>query len=172
MSAPDLGSAGGEAPLRETLFRAGASLFARGPTLGSTGNLSVRLEDVWVVVIPTGPSSGFLDPTEPALSSARGAHLSRERTTVGTPLHATSSARSDAAAHPHHGVAALREGLSAGRPSDRGPAVSEADIDRFVRAIEESEAAARFAQKPRGLPHPDLMDAQVDEPARAFARAS
>ncbi len=51
----------GEARLREEICRLGASIFARGLTAGSSGNLSVRLEDGWLMT-PTNASLGRLDP--------------------------------------------------------------------------------------------------------------
>jgi len=50
-----------EARLREEICRLGASIFARGLTAGSSGNLSVRLEDGWLMT-PTNASLGRLDP--------------------------------------------------------------------------------------------------------------
>ena len=50
-----------EARLREEICRLGASIFARGLTAGSSGNLSVRLADGWLMT-PTNASLGRLDP--------------------------------------------------------------------------------------------------------------
>jgi ribulose-5-phosphate 4-epimerase/fuculose-1-phosphate aldolase len=50
-----------EAERREEICRLGASLFARGLTAGSSGNLSVRLADGWLMT-PTNASLGRLDP--------------------------------------------------------------------------------------------------------------
>ncbi len=49
------------ASLREAICRLGASLFQRGLTFGSSGNLSVRIEDGWLMT-PTNVSLGELDP--------------------------------------------------------------------------------------------------------------
>lgn len=48
-------------PQREALCRAGHSLHARGLTHGSTGNLSLRIDNGWLMT-PTGSSLGALDP--------------------------------------------------------------------------------------------------------------
>lgn len=50
------------AKLRETVCAAGASLFNRGLTHGSTGNISVALPDGGWLMTPTGSSLGTLDP--------------------------------------------------------------------------------------------------------------
>jgi len=50
-----------EAKLREEICRLGASIFARGLTAGSSGNLSARIEDGWLMT-PTNASLGRLDP--------------------------------------------------------------------------------------------------------------
>lgn len=51
-----------ESKLREQICMAGASLFNRGLTHGSTGNISIRLEDGGWLMTPTGSSLGALDP--------------------------------------------------------------------------------------------------------------
>lgn len=50
-----------ESRLREQLVEFGKSLFERGLTAGSSGNLSVRLNDGWLLT-PTNASLGRLDP--------------------------------------------------------------------------------------------------------------
>jgi 3-dehydro-4-phosphotetronate decarboxylase len=50
-----------EAERREEICRLGASIFARGLTSGSSGNLSVRIADGWLMT-PTNASLGALDP--------------------------------------------------------------------------------------------------------------
>lgn len=51
-----------ETKLREAICAAGASLFERGLTHGSTGNISVTLPDGGWLMTPTGSSLGTLDP--------------------------------------------------------------------------------------------------------------
>ncbi|HZW76587.1 MAG TPA: class II aldolase/adducin family protein, partial [Caldimonas sp.] len=51
-----------EARLREELCRVGRSLFARGYVHGTTGNLSVRLDDGGVLVTATDACLGELTP--------------------------------------------------------------------------------------------------------------
>jgi ribulose-5-phosphate 4-epimerase/fuculose-1-phosphate aldolase len=50
-----------EAALREAICDLGRSLFDRGLTHGSTGNISAKLDDGWLLT-PTGSSLGRLDP--------------------------------------------------------------------------------------------------------------
>ena len=50
-----------ESALREQICELGRSMFERGLTHGSTGNLSARCDDGWLLT-PTGSSLGRLDP--------------------------------------------------------------------------------------------------------------
>ena len=50
-----------ESTLREEICRTAKSIFDRGLTHGSTGNISAKLEDGWLLT-PTGSSLGTLDP--------------------------------------------------------------------------------------------------------------
>jgi ribulose-5-phosphate 4-epimerase/fuculose-1-phosphate aldolase len=50
-----------ESQLREQICATAKSMFDRGLTHGSTGNISARLEDGWLLT-PTGASLGNLDP--------------------------------------------------------------------------------------------------------------
>ena len=53
-----------ESKLRENICQFATSLFERGITHGSTGNISVRLNDYEILVTPSGSSFGRLDPNE------------------------------------------------------------------------------------------------------------
>jgi ribulose-5-phosphate 4-epimerase/fuculose-1-phosphate aldolase len=46
-----------ENALREEIARVGASLYARGYTVGTAGNISARLPDGWLIT-PTDAGSG------------------------------------------------------------------------------------------------------------------
>jgi ribulose-5-phosphate 4-epimerase/fuculose-1-phosphate aldolase len=50
-----------ESKLREDICRLGASLYGRGLTHGSTGNVSAKCDDGWLLT-PTGSNLGRLDP--------------------------------------------------------------------------------------------------------------
>jgi 3-dehydro-4-phosphotetronate decarboxylase len=60
-----------ETALREKVARLGKSMFDRGLTFGSSGNISVRLADGWLMT-PTGTSLGELDPARLAKIDAGG----------------------------------------------------------------------------------------------------
>ena len=60
--------------LREEIASLGASLFERGLTHGSTGNISAKLEDGWLLT-PTGSNLGHLDPARIAKLDGNGTLL-------------------------------------------------------------------------------------------------
>jgi ribulose-5-phosphate 4-epimerase/fuculose-1-phosphate aldolase len=99
-----------EARLREEICRFGRSLFERGLTAGSSGNISVRLTDGGWLTTPTNSSLGFLDPARLSRLDAQGRLLSGDAPTKELPLHtALYETRSDAGAivhlHSTHSVA-------------------------------------------------------------------
>jgi ribulose-5-phosphate 4-epimerase/fuculose-1-phosphate aldolase len=75
-----------DAALREALCDLGRSLFGRGLTHGSTGNLSVRTDEGYLLT-PTGSSLGALDPARLSVVDARGAHLGGDPPTKEALLH-------------------------------------------------------------------------------------
>ena len=75
-----------ELKLRDEICRLGESLFTRGLTFGSAGNISVRLEDGWLMT-PTNVSLGRLDPARLAKLDANGKLVSGEPPTKETFLH-------------------------------------------------------------------------------------
>lgn len=75
-----------ESQLREEICRLGRSLFERGLTPGSSGNISVRLEDGWLVT-PTNASLGSLDPARLSLLDEGGRLVSGDPPTKEIPLH-------------------------------------------------------------------------------------
>ena len=77
-----------ESRLREQICTLAASLFARGLTHGSTGNISARTDDGGLLVSPTGTSFGRLDPARLARFDAAGTHVAGDRPTKEMPLHA------------------------------------------------------------------------------------
>jgi len=74
--------------LREMLCAMARSLYDRGLTHGSTGNISARTEDGGVLVSPTGTSFGRLDPGRLARFDAEWRHISGDKPTKEMPLHA------------------------------------------------------------------------------------
>jgi ribulose-5-phosphate 4-epimerase/fuculose-1-phosphate aldolase len=75
-----------ESKLREEICRLGESLFTRGLTFGSAGNISARLEDGWLMT-PTNFSLGRLDPARLAKLDPSGKLVSGEPPTKETFLH-------------------------------------------------------------------------------------
>ena len=99
-----------EAKLREMVCNAGASLFNRGLTHGSTGNISVALPDGGWLMTPTGSSLGTLDPARLSKLDAAGKLVGGDAPTKESFLHTTMYDRrpkSGAVVHLHstHSVA-------------------------------------------------------------------
>ncbi len=99
-----------ESDLRDAVCRYGRSLFERGLTAGSSGNISVRTEDGGWLVTPTNVSLGFLDPARLSKLDSTGRLLSGDAPTKEVPLHAVLyETRSNAGAivhlHSTHSVA-------------------------------------------------------------------
>jgi len=76
-----------ETSIREDICRFGRSLFERGLTPGSSGNISVRLDDGGYLVTPTNASLGFLDPAKLSRLDAAGRLVSGDAPTKEVPLH-------------------------------------------------------------------------------------
>jgi len=71
---------------REAMCALGRSLFERGLTHGSTGNLSVRT-DAGYLMTPTGSSLGALDPARLSMLDGQGAHVGGDPPTKEALLH-------------------------------------------------------------------------------------
>ena len=91
--------------LREQLCDFGLSLYNRGLTHGSTGNLSVRLPDGTLLVTPTGSSLGRLTPEGLSVIKPNGELVSGPKPTKEVPLHqalySTRGERAGAVVHLH-----------------------------------------------------------------------
>jgi ribulose-5-phosphate 4-epimerase/fuculose-1-phosphate aldolase len=99
-----------ETRLREEICRLGRSLFERGLTPGSSGNISVRCEDGGWLVTPTNASLGSLDPARLSQLDGNGRLVSGDAPTKEVPLHSAlyeTRAASRAVVHLHstHSVA-------------------------------------------------------------------
>lgn len=99
-----------ETQLREQICLLAKSMFDRGLTGGSTGNISARTEDGGLLVSPTGTSFGRLDPGRLSRFDASGTLISGDKPTKEMPLHtAFYDTRSSAGAvvhlHSCHSVA-------------------------------------------------------------------
>ena len=75
------------AKLREEICTLAKSMFDRGLTCGSSGNISARLSDGTVLVTPTGRAMGFLDPARISHLDADFRLLSGDPPTKEVPLH-------------------------------------------------------------------------------------
>ena len=71
---------------RDSICRLAKSLFDRGLTIGSSGNISVRLADGWLMT-PTGSSMGNLDPNQISKLDLNGNLISGRRPTKESFLH-------------------------------------------------------------------------------------
>ncbi len=75
-----------ESALREKIARVGQTLYQRGLSPGTSGNISVRLEDGWLVT-PTNSSLGQLDPDHLAKLDWDGRQLSGAKASKESFLH-------------------------------------------------------------------------------------
>lgn len=76
-----------ETRLREEICLLAKSMFDRGLTCGSSGNISARLSDGSILVTPTGQAMGFLDPARISLLDPSFCLISGDPPTKETPLH-------------------------------------------------------------------------------------
>jgi 3-dehydro-4-phosphotetronate decarboxylase len=98
-----------ETKKREAICRLGASIFGRGLTPGSSGNISVRVDGGWLMT-PTNASLGDLDPATLSKLDAKGRLVSGDKETKESFLHlAVYEVRTNAGAivhlHSTHSVA-------------------------------------------------------------------
>lgn len=75
-----------EAQAREEMCRVGRSLFERGYVHATAGNISVRLEDGFLIT-PTDACLGFLDPARLAKLDAQGQQVSGDKGSKTIALH-------------------------------------------------------------------------------------
>ena len=100
-----------ESKLREQICMFASSMFNRGLTHGSTGNISVRLNNDDILVTPSGSSFGRLDPNQIVKVTKNGELLGSSTPTKELPLHQafyeTRGMKSGAVVHLHstHSVA-------------------------------------------------------------------
>ena len=75
-----------ETKIREEICLLGKSMFDRGLTVGSSGNISVRTDDGWLMT-PTNSCLGRLDPATLSKVDAKGNLLSGDKQTKESFLH-------------------------------------------------------------------------------------
>jgi ribulose-5-phosphate 4-epimerase/fuculose-1-phosphate aldolase len=99
------------ARIREDICLLGQSLFDRGYTHGTSGNISVALDDGGLIVTPTNSSLGRLDPARLTVIDAQGRCTDGPPPTKELPLHSAlyrsrGAARAIVHLHSTHSVAA------------------------------------------------------------------
>lgn len=75
-----------ETQARDDITRLAKSMYERGLTFGSSGNISVRLDDGWLMT-PTGSTMGTLDPARISKLDESGAHIAGDKPTKESFLH-------------------------------------------------------------------------------------
>ena len=75
-----------EDKIRQDIVRWSRSLFERRFTVGSSGNISVKLDDCYIVT-PTNSCLGFLEPEKLSKLDRTGAHVAGDAPTKELPLH-------------------------------------------------------------------------------------
>lgn len=104
-----------EARVREEICATGASLYQRGYTVGTAGNISARLDDGWLIT-PTDACLGRLDPADIAKVDLDGHAVSGGQPSKTLALHRGIYARNGAAlgivhTHSTHLVALTLAGV-------------------------------------------------------------
>ncbi|MDP4034074.1 MAG: aldolase [Pseudorhodobacter sp.] len=122
--------------IRDEICRVGASLFDRGLTAGSSGNISVRLPGGGWLMTPTNASLGALDPARLSLFDASGKLVSGDAPTKEPFLHFSMyGERADAGAvvHLHSTHATAVSILRDVDPADVLPALTAYYVMRVGR---------------------------------------
>ncbi|MGB8812605.1 MAG: 3-oxo-tetronate 4-phosphate decarboxylase [Paracoccaceae bacterium] len=125
-----------ETRIRDEICRVGASLFDRGLTAGSSGNISVRLEDGGWLMTPTNVCLGTLDPARLSRLDAAGRLISGDAPTKEAFLHLSMyGERKDAQAvvHLHSSHATAVSILRDVDPNDVLPALTAYYVMRVGR---------------------------------------
>jgi len=144
--------------LRDDVIRAARSLFDRGLTHGSTGNVSVRGEG-GILVTPTGSSLGTVTAEELSLIDDRGRHLAGPAPSKEAFLHAAvlrARPGAQAVVHTHSTHAAAVSCLADLDPSDALPPLTA----YFAMRI------GRLPLLPYHAPGDDTLEALAERTAR------
>jgi ribulose-5-phosphate 4-epimerase/fuculose-1-phosphate aldolase len=124
-----------EARLRDEIVLHGRSLYARGLTPGSSGNLSVRLDD-GLLVTPTDSCLGRLDRARISRLDAAGRHLSGDRPTKEAFLHLAmyrERVEARAVVHLHSTYAVALSCLADLDPADALPPITAYSVMKIGR---------------------------------------
>jgi ribulose-5-phosphate 4-epimerase/fuculose-1-phosphate aldolase len=124
-----------EQAIRENMVKWGRSLFERGLTAGSSGNISARLDDGYLMT-PTNSCLGFLDAAKLSKLDAQGRHVSGDAPTKELPLHFAfyeQRPASHAVVHLHSTYATALSCLSDVDPADAIPPITPYVVMRAGR---------------------------------------
>ena len=127
-------STSGENAARDAIVATAASLFNRGLTHGSTGNISQRLADGGWLMTPTGSSLGNLDPARLSRLDASGQHIGGDAPTKEAVLHTTMYARrpgTGAVVHLHSTYAVAVSCLQGLDPANVLPPITAYSVMRI-----------------------------------------
>jgi ribulose-5-phosphate 4-epimerase/fuculose-1-phosphate aldolase len=115
-----------ESDIRGEIVRFSRSLFERRFTVGSSGNLSVRLEN-GLIITPTNSSLGFLEPDRLSKLDRTGAHISGDKPSKEVFLHQAfyeTRPQAGAVVHLHSTYATALSCLPGIDPDDAVPALT------------------------------------------------
>lgn len=124
-----------ENDLRNGIVKWGRSLFERGLTAGSSGNISVRLDDGYLTT-PTNSCLGFLDPARLSRLDMAGRPVSGDAPTKELPLHFAfyeQRPQARAVVHLHSTHATALSCLSDVDPTDAIPPITPYVVMRVGR---------------------------------------
>lgn len=116
-----------EARVREEMAQLARSLFERGLTPGSSGNLSARTSDGGFLMTPTNASLGDLDPSKLAKLDENGCHVSGDKPTKEAFLHLAfyrKQPRCEAVTHLHSTYCVCLSCLADNDPDNMVPALT------------------------------------------------
>jgi ribulose-5-phosphate 4-epimerase/fuculose-1-phosphate aldolase len=123
-----------ESKMRDQIAAFAKSIYDRGLTSGSTGNISARLSDGTMLMTPTGSSMGFLDPARISHLSADLTLLSGDAPTKEIPLHTAfydTRAETGAVVHLHSCQSVALSMMPDTDPDDVLPALTPYPIMRL-----------------------------------------
>lgn len=124
-----------ESATRERLVVLAASLFARGFSVGSSGNVSVRVEG-GLLITPTNSCLGFLDPARLSKLDGEGRHVSGDGPSKEVFLHRAfyeTRAAAGAVVHLHSTYATALSCLPDTDPADAIPPITPYVVMRVGR---------------------------------------
>jgi ribulose-5-phosphate 4-epimerase/fuculose-1-phosphate aldolase len=124
-----------ETRIRDDIARLAKSLFDRGYTAGTAGNISVRVSD-GILVTPTNSSFGFLDPARISKLDSSGKHISGDPPSKEGSLHLAfyeTRPESGAVVHLHSTYATAVSCLPEVNPDDVIPPITPYMVMRVGR---------------------------------------